>query len=80
VAQLIVRNLEEEAVRRLRIRAAEHGRSMEAEHRSILRAALGLGEAGEMDFKSALLAMPDRGSDDDFERARDLGRDVDLSA
>jgi plasmid stability protein len=35
-----VRNLGEDVVRRLRIRAAEHGRSAEAEHREILRLAL----------------------------------------
>ena len=40
MATLTVRNLEEDVVRRLRIRAAEHGRSAEAEHREILRAVL----------------------------------------
>jgi antitoxin FitA len=40
VATLTVRNLEEDVVRRLRIRAAEHGHSAEAEHRDILRSAL----------------------------------------
>ncbi len=40
MATLTVRNLDEDVVRRLRIRAAEHGRSAEAEHREILRAAL----------------------------------------
>ncbi|MFC7738608.1 plasmid stabilization protein [Roseomonas sp. GCM10028921] len=40
MAVLTVRNLDEEIVRRLRIRAAEHGRSAEAEHREILRAVL----------------------------------------
>ena len=40
MATLTVRNLDEEVVRRLRIRAAEHGRSAEAEHREILRATL----------------------------------------
>jgi plasmid stability protein len=37
---LTVRNLDDEIVRALRIRAAEHGRSAEAEHREILKAAL----------------------------------------
>jgi antitoxin FitA len=37
---LTVRNLDEDLVRRLRTRAAAHGRSVEAEHREILRAAL----------------------------------------
>ena len=40
MATLTVRNLDGEIVRRLRIQAAEHGRSAEAEHREILRAAL----------------------------------------
>lgn len=40
MATLTVRNLEEDIVRRLRVQAAEHGRSAEAEHREILRAAL----------------------------------------
>jgi antitoxin FitA len=40
MATLTVRNLDEVVVRRLRIRAAEHGRSAEAEHREILRLAL----------------------------------------
>lgn len=37
---LIVRNLDDELVVRLRQRAARHGRSVEAEHREILRHAL----------------------------------------
>jgi plasmid stability protein len=41
MASLTVRNLDEGLVRLLRIRAAEHGRSAEAEHREILRQALG---------------------------------------
>ena len=41
MATLTVRNLDEDLVRRLRMRAAEHGRSAEAEHREILRLALG---------------------------------------
>jgi plasmid stability protein len=40
MATLTVRNLDDEVVRRLRIRAAEHGRSAEAEHRELLRLAL----------------------------------------
>jgi plasmid stability protein len=37
MATLTVRNLDDTIVRALRIRAAEHGRSAEAEHREILR-------------------------------------------
>jgi plasmid stability protein len=40
MAQVIVRNLEEAVKRRLKQRAARHGRSMEEEIRDILRNAL----------------------------------------
>lgn len=40
MAQLIVRNLDETVKRRLRERAERHGKSMEAEARDILGAAL----------------------------------------
>ena len=40
MATLTVRNLDDDIARALRIRAAEHGRSAEAEHREILRSAL----------------------------------------
>jgi plasmid stability protein len=40
MATLTVRNLDDALVRALRIRAAEHGRSAEAEHREILHQAL----------------------------------------
>jgi antitoxin FitA len=40
MATLTVRNLDEAVVRRLRVRAAEHGRSAEAEHRDILQTVL----------------------------------------
>ena len=39
MATLNIRNLPDEVHRRLRVRAAEHGRSMEAEARAILAAA-----------------------------------------
>ena len=43
---LIVRGLSNELIRRLKERAEQHGRSAEAEHREILRQALGEGAAG----------------------------------
>lgn len=46
MAQLIVRNLDERMVSRLKRRAAEHGVSAEAEHRAILEQALGAEDAG----------------------------------
>jgi plasmid stability protein len=41
VAQLVVRNIEDEVKARLQRRAARHGRSMEQEVRGILRNAVG---------------------------------------
>jgi plasmid stability protein len=75
--QLIVRNLEDEVVRELKLRAARHGLSAEAEHREILRAAL-LPSRRKASLKELLLAIPAVGEDADFERDRDLGRSVDL--
>lgn len=76
MAQLIVRNLEEEIVRALKLRAAQSGRSAEEEHREILRRALG--PRSSRSFKDALTAMPDVGDDADFARSDDLGREVEL--
>ena len=41
MASITIRNLDDDLKRRLRARAAEHGRSMEAEVREILRQAVG---------------------------------------
>ncbi len=41
MASITIRNLEDELKRRLRMRAAEHGRSMEEEAREILRQVVG---------------------------------------
>jgi plasmid stability protein len=66
---LLVRGLEEAVVAELRRRAARNGRSVEAEHRSILRAALAPdGEA--ISLKAQLTAMPPVGQDVDFARIR----------
>ena len=73
MAQLIVRNVEDDLVRRLKERAAAHGRSAEEEHRHLLRAALR--SEGLLD---RLKQMPDSGSDEDFARLRELPRPVDL--
>ena len=74
---MIVRNLEEEVVRELKLRAARHGRSAEAEHREILREAL-LPAKARKSLKDLLLAIPAGGEDADFERSPDRGRDVEL--
>ena len=52
MAQLIVRNLEDDVVQALRIRAAQHGRSAESEHRELLREAL-LGPRNQLSRASA---------------------------
>ena len=41
MARITIRNLDDSLKRRLRIRAAEHGRSMEEEARDILRQVVG---------------------------------------
>ncbi len=46
MAQLLVRNLDDEVKERLRRRAARRGRSMEEEVREILRSAVDRDEAG----------------------------------
>lgn len=77
MAQLLVRNIEGDVVRELKLRAARHGRSAEEEHRRILRDALG--QAGApVSLKELLLEIPDVGDDRDFERPRDRGRSVEL--
>ena len=77
MAQLLVRNLDDRIVRKLRERAAANGRSAEQEHREILREAL-LGRGPRRSLKETLLAMPDAGRDSDFERLPDKPRKVRL--
>jgi antitoxin FitA len=73
VAQLIVRDLETSLVQKLKLRAARRGRSAEAEHREILRAALKARGTAKT-LKQRLLEMPPVGTDEDFARPRDVGR------
>jgi plasmid stability protein len=77
MAQLLVRDIESDVVRELKIRAARHGRSAEEEHRQILREALRPAPPARS-LKDLLLAMPDVGEDRDFERPEDRGRTVEL--
>ena len=62
-------------VKKLKMRAAEHGRSAEAEHREILRQAL-LPRRAQRSLKEILSSMPAVGRDEDFERSEDLGRPI----
>jgi len=73
MAQLIVRNLDDDLVRALKVRAAQRRRSAEAEHREILREAL-IAPPRRTTLKALLLEMPAVGEDADFSRPRDLGR------
>lgn len=57
MAQLTVRNINDQIVRALKQRAAAHGRSAEAEHREILRKAL---LEGEGDFAARAKALRKR--------------------
>ncbi len=66
VAQLIVRNLNDGIIRRLKVRAAQNGRSAEAEHREILREML-MAPRNMRSLKDLLGGMPDVGEDEDFD-------------
>jgi antitoxin FitA len=52
---LHVRNLDDDIVHRLKRRAARHGRSVEAEHREILRQALAVDPEPDFDSLAAEL-------------------------
>jgi len=69
MTRLLVRDLEPEVVLALKRRAAQHGRSAEAEHREILKQAL-LGPK-KKSFAQVLAGMPNVGLDDDFDRKDD---------
>ena len=77
MAQLIVRNIEDAVAKRLKERAAANGVSAEEEHRRILRQVL-LPRKRAMSLKDLLLAIPDVGRDEDFERAVAADREVEL--
>lgn len=80
MAQLIVRNIEDEVAQKLRERAARNGVSAEEEHRRILREAVqGKEPKPKKNFKEHLMSMPNVGTDEDFARPKDYGRDIDLS-
>lgn len=62
---LTVRNLAPEIVRALKERAASNGRSVQAEHRDILEAALR--RPRRRTFAEVLASMPNVGLDSDFD-------------
>lgn len=65
MGQLLVRDLDEDVIRRLKRRAAANGRSTEAEHRAILEAAVRGPVEPPVDAARRLLAelKPDAGPD-----------------
>jgi len=69
MANLIVRHLDQRIVDALKQRAARHGRSAEAEHRTLLEEALLL--TPKKSFAEVLSSMPNVGQDEDFERLED---------
>jgi len=66
LAKLLVRNIDEDLVRALKERAGANGRSVEAEHREILTAALI--RPRRRSLAELLAAMPEAGRDEDFVR------------
>ena len=75
MAAITVRNLDDEVQRRIKKRAAENNRSMEAEARAILTAAVAPG-----DFISAWVAATEEFRGDPLPiPPRSASRDIDLS-
>ncbi|MGH8613471.1 MAG: FitA-like ribbon-helix-helix domain-containing protein [Gammaproteobacteria bacterium] len=66
MANLIVRNVDEDIVQALKARAGRHGTSAEAEHRYILAQALL--RPRRRTFAEVLAGVPGVGEDADFER------------
>lgn len=75
MANLVVRNVDDDIVQALKKRAGRHGRSAEAEHRLILAKALK--PTRRKTFAQVLASMPNVGEDSDFERKDDT-RDKDV--
>ncbi|VAW66554.1 hypothetical protein MNBD_GAMMA10-3053 [hydrothermal vent metagenome] len=69
MANLIVRNIDDEIANALKDRAHRHGISAEAEHRQILQQALT--RPRKKSFVEVLSQMPDVGEDIDFARQQD---------
>jgi plasmid stability protein len=78
MAQLLVRDLEDEVVMALRTKAAEEGISVEEAHRRVLRAFAGQRGRPLRDFKAFLLSFPEGNADEVFERQRNQPREVDF--
>lgn len=69
MANLIVRNVDDEIANALKVRASRHGISAEAEHRRILEQVLL--RPKKRSFLEVLRQIPDVGEDADFVRQQD---------
>ena len=54
MASMTIRNLDESLKKRLRVRAAEHGKSMEEEAREILRSVLSYEDTSSISLSNAI--------------------------
>ena len=68
MASITIRNVPDEVHRAIRVRAAMHGRSAEAEHRAILATALT--QPRRRSFAEVLASIPEVGTDADFDRVQ----------
>ena len=73
MGNLVVRNINDDVVKALKVLAGKHGISAEAEHRKILETALL--KPKKKSFAEVLKFMPDVGKDSDFERKDDKRSD-----
>ena len=75
MANLVVRNIDIEVVKALKLRAGKHGVSAEAEHRRILESVLT--RPRKKSFTEVLRSIPNAGKDSDFQRLQgDRASDV----
>ncbi len=66
MANLVVRNIDNEVVNALKARAGQHGVSAEEEHRKILKSVLL--HPKKRSFAETLKSIPNVGEDSDFKR------------
>jgi plasmid stability protein len=78
VASVVIRNIPAETHRALRVRAAQHGRSTEAEIRLILEAAVKPGDRVKLGSVLAQIGREAGGVDLDITRHQDPADPVDL--
>ena len=81
MSKLTIEDIEPEILTKLTILAHQHQRTVEEEHKAILREALLKREDSQFkpSFSTFLASIPNVGTDSDFERSVDSIRDVDLA-